>query len=210
METQQEWVCVHKYNIHKYPSFKINLHTSEDQNHSVQYLHSVKHTKLGHEPYIARSVTNFHNFVHHQSYMNPNGRKKLWWIHKTNTHNTSSKIFLKYLSHWGNKERKMQEAVGPDNDGLWKRGWWQYDLNQWMAVARCRSKYVNNTFRECKNISTKSLDCTMRESLERSKMEVGLKATSQWSRKRLQNKEKWTIGRIWQGQHANHKDNNIK
>ena len=63
--------------LRKSPSFKVNLHTGEDQNHSVQYLHSVKHTKPGHEPYIVRFVTNFHNFVHHLSYMNPDGRKKL-------------------------------------------------------------------------------------------------------------------------------------
>jgi predicted transcriptional regulator YdeE len=50
----------------------------------------------------------------------------------------------------------------------------------------------------------------MRKGLERSKMAIGLKATSQWSRKKLKNKENWTIGQIWQGQHANHKDSNIK
>ena len=45
--------------LHKNLSFKVNLHSSEDQNHSVQYLHtSVKHTKLSHEPYIVRYVTN--------------------------------------------------------------------------------------------------------------------------------------------------------
>jgi hypothetical protein len=43
--------------LHKNLSFKVNLHTNEDQNHSVQYLHSVEHTKLGHEPYIVHYVT---------------------------------------------------------------------------------------------------------------------------------------------------------
>ena len=44
--------------LHKNPSFKVNLHIGEDQNHSVQYLHSVKHAKLGREPYIVHFVTN--------------------------------------------------------------------------------------------------------------------------------------------------------
>jgi hypothetical protein len=48
METQQGFIN---------PSFKVNLHTSEHQNHSVQYLHSVKHTKLGHKPYKVYHVT---------------------------------------------------------------------------------------------------------------------------------------------------------
>jgi hypothetical protein len=43
-------------------SFKVNLQTSEDQNHSVQYLHSVKRTNLGHEPYIVHSITNLDKF----------------------------------------------------------------------------------------------------------------------------------------------------
>jgi hypothetical protein len=59
--------------LYKISSFKVNLHTSENENHSVQYLHNVKHTKLGHEPYIDRFVTNLRNFVQHQSYMKPDG-----------------------------------------------------------------------------------------------------------------------------------------
>jgi hypothetical protein len=43
--------------LYKISSFKVNLHTSENENHSVQYLHNVKHTKLGHEPYIFLSQT---------------------------------------------------------------------------------------------------------------------------------------------------------
>jgi hypothetical protein len=44
--------------LRKNPSFKVNLHTSEDQNHSVQYLHNVKYIKLGHEPYIVLYAKN--------------------------------------------------------------------------------------------------------------------------------------------------------
>ena len=45
--------------LRKYLSFKVNSHINKDQNQNfVQYLHSVKHTKLGHEPYIDRYVTN--------------------------------------------------------------------------------------------------------------------------------------------------------
>jgi hypothetical protein len=43
--------------LRKNSSFKVNLHTSEDQNDNVEYLDSVKHTKLVHEPYIDRFVT---------------------------------------------------------------------------------------------------------------------------------------------------------
>lgn len=45
----------------KNPSFKANLHTSEDQNYNVKCLHNVKHTKLGHKPYIIHIVTNLDN-----------------------------------------------------------------------------------------------------------------------------------------------------
>ena len=51
-----------QYPLYKIPSFKVNLHTNEDRNLSVQYLHSVKHTKFGHEPYIVHYVTNLNNF----------------------------------------------------------------------------------------------------------------------------------------------------
>jgi hypothetical protein len=42
----------------KNPSFKVNLNNSEDQTHSVRYLHNVKHTKFRHKPHIVRFVTN--------------------------------------------------------------------------------------------------------------------------------------------------------
>ena len=69
METQQEGLgwkhnkseCVFtnvQHPLRKHPSFKANLHTSEDQNHSVQHLDNVKHTKLGHGPYIVHYATN--------------------------------------------------------------------------------------------------------------------------------------------------------
>jgi len=48
--------------VHKNPSFKVNLHTSEDQNQTVKYLHNAKHTKLGHDPYIVRFVINLNSF----------------------------------------------------------------------------------------------------------------------------------------------------
>ena len=41
--------------------FEVNLHTGEDQNHSVRYLHNVKHTKLLHDLYIVRFVKNLDN-----------------------------------------------------------------------------------------------------------------------------------------------------
>jgi hypothetical protein len=50
----------------------------------------------------------------------------------------------------------------------------------------------------------------MGETSKRSNIEVGLKATSQWSRKKFAKIMFWTVGRIWQGQHANHKDFNIE
>ena len=32
--------------LRKSPSFAVKLHTSEDQKHNIQYLHSVKHSKM--------------------------------------------------------------------------------------------------------------------------------------------------------------------
>jgi hypothetical protein len=70
VETQQETLgwnhnkseCVFtNIPLRKNPSFEVILHTNEDQIHSVQYLHNVKHTKLGHEPCIVCFVTNMDN-----------------------------------------------------------------------------------------------------------------------------------------------------
>ena len=43
---KSECIFTNTHPLRKNPSFKVSSHTSEDQNHGVQYLHSVKHTKL--------------------------------------------------------------------------------------------------------------------------------------------------------------------
>ena len=43
---KSECIFTNTHPLHKNLSFKVSSHTSEDQNHDVQYLHSVKHTKL--------------------------------------------------------------------------------------------------------------------------------------------------------------------
>ena len=59
-------VCLQtQYLLCKRPLFKVNLHTSEDQKHSVQYLHSVKNSKMSrawYEPYIVCFVTDLNNY----------------------------------------------------------------------------------------------------------------------------------------------------
>ena len=47
--------------LRKKPSFEVNLHINVDENHSIQHLHNVKHTKLGHEHYIVHFITNLVN-----------------------------------------------------------------------------------------------------------------------------------------------------
>jgi CYTH domain-containing protein len=52
-------VCTQtQHPLHKKPSFKAKLSTSEDQNHNMKCLHNVKRTTLGHELCIIHIVTN--------------------------------------------------------------------------------------------------------------------------------------------------------
>ena len=99
----------------KNPTFKVNLHTSEDQDHNV------KHTKLGHEPYIVVYTLN-------QRWTKLGAIKDESWIEGNVTMISQKNHKIKkteQLSEYGRGNMQTTKTPSLNKTCSMKKWWWK-------------------------------------------------------------------------------------